>query len=59
MWKEYFIMGGWCWENDNAQQLLITHRNQWDIDLNHERKTSRDTFEEAKAVVDRFMEEYP
>ena len=51
-------MGAWCWENGNTQ-LLITHRTKWDVDLNHEKKTSRDTFTDAKAVVDRFMQENP
>ena len=58
MWQEYFVMGAWCWEN-GSNQLLITHRTQWDVDLNHEKKTSRDTFTDAKAVVDRFMQENP
>jgi len=59
MWQEYFIMGGWCWANDKGQQLTIFRRNQWDIDLNNNTKTSRATFEEAKSVVDRFMQENP
>jgi len=59
MWTEWFTMGCWTWRNDKDDSLTITHRRLWDVDLNHVTKTSRETFEEAKAIADRYMQENP
>jgi len=59
MWLERFPMGCWCWEHDSGKRLFIVHRNQWDVDLNNTTKTSRNTFEEAKQVVDCYKEKFP
>jgi len=59
MWKEMFVMGCWCWEHNSGTRLFIILRKQFDVQLNYDIKTSRDTFEEAKKVVDRYIQEKP
>jgi hypothetical protein len=59
MWQEWFVMGAWYWSDDKGNKITITHRHQYDVDLNNVNKTSRATFEEAKAIADRYMEEHP
>ena len=59
MWLERFVMGCWCWEHDTGKLLFIVRRKQFDVTLHNTIKTSRDTFEEAKRVVDNYMEKFP
>jgi|GEM_PF-4111571 len=59
MWKETYVMGCWCWEHDSGTLLFIIHRKQYDIQLNYDIKTSRDTFEDAKKIIDKYMETHP
>ena len=59
MWLERFALGRWCWEHDTGKLLFIVHRKQFDVDLHNTTKTSRDTFDEAKRVVERYMQENP
>ena len=59
MWQEWFVMGMYNWRHENGDSLIIVHRNHWEVLLNHIPKTSRPTFEEAKEVADRYMQEFP
>lgn len=53
------VMGCWCWEHNSGMQLFIIHRKRFDVQLNYDIKTSRDTFEDAKKIVDRYIQEKP
>ena len=55
MWKEWFALGCYAWENEKGDSLILVHRKKWDILLNGEPLVEKDNKKSAFDFVREYM----